>query len=401
MRQRIDLEQMPRFWPPKPSRLWDVLLGPLHRRFMRGVGIPDVQIEGMEKLAAIDPKDGILICPNHSYTGDGPLMVEFGRRMPRRMYIMAAWHGFRGHWGIDGWILQRMGAFSVDREGCDRRAIKQAMELLTTGQSLCIFPEGEIYHTNERLTPLREGVAFIAATAQRELDKAGSSASVWLVPVCIRYRFVGDVLPALKEAMTRLEERVLLTPKPELPLPERIMRFGEVALTIKEKDHLGHEGQGDLRTRLTNLTNHILTRLEGAHMKKSNAEEPIPVRVKLLRQHLLESVWEKNCDPAAFDAVRGALGDVHLALQLYSYPGDYISTQPTPERMAETIEKYEEDVYGTYAKPKGDRRAQVTVGEPINVKRDGGGGKLRAVVGEVTGTLEAELREMMERQGKK
>lgn len=396
MRQRIDLEQMPRFWPPKPSGLWDVLLGPLHRRFLRGVGIVDVQIDGMEKLSAIDPADGILLCPNHSYTGDGPLMVEFGRQMPRRMYIMAAWHGFRGMWGISGWFLQRMGAFSVDREGCDRRAIKQAMELLTTGKALCIFPEGEIYHTNERLTPLREGVAFIAATAQRELDKAKSPANVWLVPLCIRYRFVGDVLPELKKAMTALEERVLLTPRPDLPLHERIIRFGELALMIKEKEHLGQAGQGTLPDRLSALARHILARREQTHLNKVADGEPIPVRVKMLRQHLLESVWEQDCAPEAFETVREALGDVHLALQLYSYPGDYISSEPSIERMAETIEKYEEDVFGKYATPKGDRIATVAVGGPIGVKQHSAAGRLRAVVGDLTAKLESSLRALVD-----
>ena len=61
------------------------------------------------------------------------------------------------------------------------------------------------------------GVAFIAATAQRDLDKAKSQAEkpppqpspgvpgegVWLVPVGIRYQFIGDVMPALEMAMTQ------------------------------------------------------------------------------------------------------------------------------------------------------------------------------------------------------
>ena len=68
-------------------------------------------------------------------------------------------------------MLQRIGAFSVDREGCDRRAIRQAVEFLSGGHALVVFPEGEIYHLNDRLTPLLEGVAFMALTAQRELEK--------------------------------------------------------------------------------------------------------------------------------------------------------------------------------------------------------------------------------------
>jgi 1-acyl-sn-glycerol-3-phosphate acyltransferase len=362
----------------------------------RSHGIHEITIDGMERIASIPAKDGILLCPNHSYTGDGSTMLEFGRRAPRRMYIMAAWHGFRGHWGFDGFLLQRMGAFSVDREGCDRAAMKQAGEILSTGRMLCIFPEGEIYHLNQRLTPLREGVAFIAATAQRELDKAKSDANVWLVPIAIHYSFIGDVLPALNDAMAKLERRMLITPDANRPLHDRIIRFGEIALTLQEKQHLGAEQDGDLPARLARLTNEVLSAQETRHFGKPNADEPTPVRVKLLRQHLMEQLWDEKCDPAQIPAYRQSLADVHRALQLYSYPGDYISTQPSAERMAETIEKYEEDVYGTFAKPKGKRRARIKVGEPISVKQHASAGKLRAVAGAITNDLEEKLRAAMQ-----
>lgn len=392
---------MPRFWPPKPSRFWDVMLGPIHRRILHGMhGIAQVEVEGLDKIAKLDPADGLLLCPNHSYTGDGSVMVEVGRRAPRRMYIMAAWHGFRSKLGLQGAMLQRLGAFSVDREGADRRAIKQAIELLTTGRMLCIFPEGEIYHLNERLTPLREGVAFIAASAQRDLDKSGSSANVWLVPVCIRYQYADSVMPALLEAMGNLEKRMLITSKPDDPLHVRILRFGEIALTVKEKQHFGREGTGDLPARVANLAQHVLARSEQTHFGKTNADQPVPVRVKLLRQKLLESIWNSDPDPARIDEVRAALSDVHLALQLYSYPGDYLTQQPSVERMAETIEKFEEDVYGLYAKPKGKRLARVQIGEPISVRQQMGEGKMRAVAASLTGCLENAIRELQTRNGR-
>src|SRR5437764_5494688 len=114
-------------------------------------------------------------------------------QLHRQLYFMAAWQVFLAHRGIDGWVMQRFGAFSVDREGCDRRAMRQATELLTSGQSLVVFPEGEIYHTNERLTPLREGVAFMAVSAQRDLEKQKSDAQVWVVPTAIRYKYDNDI----------------------------------------------------------------------------------------------------------------------------------------------------------------------------------------------------------------
>src|SRR5690606_28013721 len=94
-------------------------------------------------------------------------------------------------------------------------------------------------------------------------------------------------------------------------------------------------------------------------------------------------------------ALRHALNDVHLVLTLYSYPGDYITAHPTVERMAETIEKYEEDVLGGYATPKGRRRADVTLGEPIDVKACLSATNPRAATGALTASLEQHLRAMM------
>jgi hypothetical protein len=207
---------------------------------------------------------------------------------------------------------------------------------------------------------------------------------------------MGDVTPALNDAMAALEQRMLITPDPTRPLHERIIRFGEIALTLQEKQHMGAEQAGDLPARLARLTNHVLAQQESRHFGRTNADEPAPVRVKLLRQHLMEKLWDEKCDPAEAPRLKQSLAEVHRALQLYSYPGDYISTQPSVERMAETIEKYEEDVYGTFARPKGKRGAHITVGEPLNVRQHAAAGKLRAVAAAITGELETRLRATMQ-----
>ena len=399
MRDRIDLsEPMPRFWEPKPSRFWQWMLTPLHRRYLRHHRVARVDVVGMERLAQLGPRDGALICPNHSYTGDGSVMLEAGRRAPQAFHTMAAWHVFRGHGGIDGWLLQRQGVFSVDREGCDRRAIRTAVELLSSGKFLVIFPEGEIYHLNERLTPLREGVAFMAVTAQKDLDKAHSDARVWVVPTAIRYTFVDDVMPVIESQLARMERRMMLKPRADTPLHERLIRLGDVLLTIKEKEHVGRslEGEGDLPARIARLAEHVLSRREAAHLGKAYPDEPVPVRVKQLRRKLLEAA----CDEDAPDAdkllpdVRDALADAHLALQLYSYKGDYLASHPSPERMAETIEKFEEDLYGVEATPCGRRRATVTFGQPIDVQPFLGR-KARTAAAELTARLEGDLQRLM------
>jgi 1-acyl-sn-glycerol-3-phosphate acyltransferase len=359
--------------------------------------VVEVVAEGLdERLGRLDADDGVLIAPNHSYDGDPHVMMEIGRRARRRFYFMAAWQLFRGHHGIDGWILQRMGAFSVDREGVDRRAIREATDLLTRGNALVVFPEGEIYRLNERLTPLLEGVAFMAHSAQRELEEAKPGARIWIVPTGIRYTFLEDIRPTLAATMDRLESRFTLTPRPGASLPERIVRFGEVLLTIKEKETLGRscEDDGDLRSRICCLTSAILERLETAHLGRTSEDDTTPLRLKALRRKLLQTWTDETAAPEARQEARRALDEAHLVLQLYSYPGDYLLEDSSPERMAETIDKFEEDIEGVI-RPKGRRRAGVSFAEPIDMREKLGAGRHRAIAAEVTDQLEEAIQQLL------
>lgn len=392
---------MPGFWPPKPTRLWAAVLAPLRRYYLhRFFGIAGITLEGWHEAAAnFAPGDGVLIAPNHSHDSDPHVMMEAGARAGCQFHFMAAWQMFSGHGGIDGFILQRMGAFSVDREGCDRRAIKQAVELLTTGRKVVVFPEGEVFHLNDRLTPLLEGVAFMALNAQKELERAGSPRRVWVLPTAIRYRYVADITPQLETAVGELERRLVMKPQGTTPLEQRITRVGEVLLTIKEKEILGRsrDQQGTLPERLDFLLSWLLEKLETTHLGKSPAADTIPLRVKALRRHLFEVWLDEGAERTARRAARESLEEVQLVLRLYSYPGNYIASHPSIEHMAETVEQFEEDLNGV-ASPKGRRDAHVVFGAPIDLRVLTGTGRTRAITSQATNQLEAAIQKLMARR---
>ena len=64
--------------------------------------------------------------------------------------------------------------------------------------------------------------------------------------------------------------------------------------------------------------------------------------------------------------------------------------------MAETVEKFEEDLYG-FARTKGRRSATVRFGEPIDLKQHINGGRPRAVTAAVTQKLEEAIQALMHR----
>src|SRR5205807_620386 len=114
---------------------------------------------------------------------------------------------------------------------------------------LVIFPEGEIYHLGDRLTPLREGALAMAANAAKRLGEAGRT--VWVVPVGIKYRFRDDhdPTPALHDLMDELERRATWWLQRDRPLVERLYHYAGGMIGLKEYEYMGQPQRGSLPER--------------------------------------------------------------------------------------------------------------------------------------------------------
>ena len=248
-----------RFIPPRPSRFWYRLGNHYSRyRIRREQKVEEFEIQGLDRLAArLDAGDSVLLTPNHADHADCFVLFELSRRLGRPFTYMAAYQIFTG---LARWVLPRVGVFSIDREGSDLSAYKAAVNLLAGGlHPLVIFPEGEIYRVAERVTPLREGAFAIAVSAARKLEDTGRR--VWIVPIGLCYRFLEghDPLPALSSLMDRLETRFTWRVQSRRPLAERILRYGDGILGLKEVEFLGSPQPGSFKQRSANLIERILS----------------------------------------------------------------------------------------------------------------------------------------------
>lgn len=329
-------------------------------------GVLEVEVRGVEYLKGpVEGRCGVLITPNHAAHADPFVVYEAADKLGRPFYFMTAWQVF-GKLGILKRIMLRQhGCFSVDREGTDMRAFRQAVKILQDScNPLVIFPEGEVYHLNDQLTPFREGPAVIAMTAAKRANR-----SVVCVPCAIKYEYVRDPTPELAQLMSQLEERILWRPRPDLPLAERIYHFAEAALALKEQEYLGHTQQGSLPERISSLSHKVLEGLEERYEIRPSGEATLPERVKALRKEVIERLEEAAEDSEQSRQGRLDLDDLFFVTQLFSYPGDYVAGKPSIERMAETLDKFEEDVLrAPTAKIRGARRAVVSFGEAIAVQ---------------------------------
>jgi len=126
-------------------------------------------------------------------------------------------------------------------------------------------------------------------------------------------------------------------------------------------------------------------------MGKGRREKEIIQRVKLLRIALVPDMANGTLAEAELQRRWRHLADIYLAQQLSLYPPDYLSANPTPERLLETVERFEEDLTDrtTIHTPV---RAIVEVGEAIDVSPE----RARSADGDpLMSSIRAQLEKML------
>jgi 1-acyl-sn-glycerol-3-phosphate acyltransferase len=402
MKRQPLADQLPyRFFPPTIQSWAMALARPYIDHLMRREQkVVAFEFSGVEHLEALQGRgDGILITPNHADHADCGIVFELARRLRRPFYYMAAYQIFVG---LNRTFLPRLGVFPVDREGSDITAMKTGIDLLARGEHpLVVFPEGEIYFQSDRLTPLREGAASLACTAAKQAARAGRN--VWIVPAGIKLRFVDghDPSPAFLALMDRLEARFTWRRGRERPLVERIYRYAEGMIGLKELEYLGRTQTGPLPVRISSLRDAILEAVEDRRLGRRKTD-PVPARVKECRRACLDALAEPKTTPEEAASLRRDLEDLFGVIQLYSYPGDYVRECPTLERVAEILMKLEEDVEGVdQPAPLGPRRAEMRLGPPIDVRAalDAAGGRSRQAAQALTDELEGRMQGLLDAMG--
>ena len=200
---------------------WFRLTGPIRTRALRQQKINRVDVVGLDRLElSIRSGHGILLAPNHSFHWDSYCLVAAAERLATPLYIMTAWQVFDASNWFERMSMQRCGCFSVDREGTDLTSMKTALDILQSRpHPLVIFPEGDVYHTNDRVTPFRDGAAAIALMAARKSERP-----IDVFPVAIKRWYTEDPTPCMLDTVSKLEQRLYWRPKSQGSLTSRILR---------------------------------------------------------------------------------------------------------------------------------------------------------------------------------
>ena len=344
--QNVIVEKPYTFIPPHRGTFWVWLFQKfrLYEPHLRNrEGVVSHECRHLERLQeSLAAGHGILLAPNHCRTAD-PLVLGFlAKEAGTHLYCMASWHLFHQS-RLTTWVIPRMGAFSVNREGIDRQAINTAMEILETAERpLVVFPEGAASRNNDHLHALLD-ISFLARGAAKKRARLLPGGKVVIHPVALKYRFGGDLERQGDEVLTGIEQRLSWRPQRHLPLLDRVAKVGRTLLYLKEMECFGQTQTGTLAERLDGLINRLLCPLEQEWLGDSRSGPVVP-RIKALRVKILPDMIEGRVDEAERRRRWDQLADMYLAQQVSYYPPDYLQAYPSTDRLLEMIERFEEDL---------------------------------------------------------
>ncbi len=364
---------MPRFYPAKPRKWVSIPYFPYNALMLAWRCRVDLDEESLRRLRNIPKGAGLIVVSNHTDEMDIRVLLEVACRGKKRFRFMVNQEAFEEMHGFAGFWLERIGCFSVERGAGDAESREYAMNAVKScRESLVMFPEGEIYYLNDEVQAFKTGAVYLGFQALQDMLRENPLASVYILPLSLKYRYEEPVAKVLKERLEKLEEKIQIRPKTAMfqerlnllmnhvleryrmndkarGLAQQWAKFGEdlrawrdSAVTNLEKKYaqIWEQPSRHLMDRANRLAAEIRQRMEAS-------PKPEGERLRELRRDLetlKRTIWFAGWAP------------------------QYHMEDPSAERLAESVIKLEREIFGI-RRPgaMGRRSVQVRVGEPVSL----------------------------------
>ena len=397
------------FCPPRLNRFvaWGVKLyvKSLIRRQLKVVQI-DIADEDLATLRALRGKRCLLM-PSHSGGFEPYIIMYLSRLLRDDYYYLAAMEAFQRN-RVIGWIMQRIGAYSIIRGTADRPSFQMTRRILAEGKRwLVIFAEGQTVWQNDTVIPFQEGVVQLAFKGYEDAVKADEGASLMCVPIAIKYLFLQNMDAEIEASLARLEAH-LFDKGADVPAERyaRLRRIAEAVLIANEKKHGMAPDEGvALDDRIQRMKERIVRDVEAQLEITPRADQLLLDRIRGCFNEVDRIVSEAP-DATAYErkllaeqqaAVQDLYEDLWRVLQFVAIYDGYVGERQTPERFMDVLCLLEMEVFKT-RRIWGPRRAVVKVGAPVDLRDYSAAYQAdkRATVRTVCNTLESTVRTMLE-----
>jgi len=307
-----------------------------------------------------------------------------------------------------GWFLSRMGATPIQRGKADWTGLRSARNLFAEGNfPIAAAPEGGTNGLSEIISPLEPGIAQLGFWCAEDLEKAGRSEQVLILPVGIKYSYTNPPWESIDKLMSDLEEFSGLPvyengfdkALPQETLYPRLIRFAEHLLSVMEdfyKRFYHHspelnlpetetsDGNEVIAARLKSLLDSALKVSEDYFdlMPKGNFSDRCRrveqagwnyiFREDFKSNKSLSTIEKRLADRVAEEA-NLRMWHMRLVESFVAVTGKYVREKPTAERFAETTLILWDVVarikgVNPFKRPKlGKQKAKVTIGEPLSI----------------------------------
>ena len=174
-----------------------------------------------------------------------------------------------------GWLLSRMGGTSIRRGKLDLAGLRSARDLFVNGQfPLAAAPEGATNGHNEIVSPIEPGIAQLGFWCIEDLQKAGRTEQVLIVPIGIQYHYLTTSWKPLEQLLSQLET--------DAGLPAHLPSDTD----LDENSSLADKHSSLLYKRLIRLSEHLLSRMEDFYSKfyHYDLKKTLPPSTELIDQ---------------------------------------------------------------------------------------------------------------------
>ena len=369
------------FKPPKPNtivaKVVRAAMPLVNRLYLKGLTL-DIDAESVARLKTTDGSPTVLV-PNHSASADSAVVFLLSKRHSQQYYYMAAREVFDiGKFGgIRSFLLQRCGAFSVVRGTADRNAFRTTREILSKGdRPIVIFGEGEISRQNDTIMRFERGVTQLCFWALDDMEKAGITKPLYVIPIGIKYRYPQDMWNAIDAALTDLEQTIL--PSAERTPAERYERLRRIGVAVFKTLATEYQYKVDesvpLDVHIQKLKEQILAYAE--QIMGIQTEADVLTRVRALKNLVDAEVYkdieemtdyEKKIHEEQLQKFQQFYPDLERLINFIAISDGYVANEPSQERFLDVITRLEREVFGK-AKKQGPRVASIRVGDPINLR---------------------------------